>query len=189
VTEDLAPGFLVASPSLTCPFFHHALVLMVEHGEEGSFGFVVNKTSGIGLEALAEELELTQDAERVLDIPVMLGGPVSPHTGWVLFDPSGRPLPSQDTVLLGDELALTASARVLKRFADGGAPDRVMLLLGYSGWSRGQLEAEMRDGSWIPVDLDPRLVFEVPVEARWELALRALGIDPARVVGQSVASA
>jgi putative transcriptional regulator len=189
VTEDLAPGFLVASPSLSCPFFHHALVLMVEHGSDGSFGFAVNKTAGIALDAIAEELELTPDPERSVDIPIMLGGPVSPHTGWVLFDPAGRPLPSQDTVTLGEELAITASARVLKRFVDGGGPSRMMLLLGYSGWSPGQLEGEMKEGSWIPVDLDPVLVFETPIEARWEMALRTLGIDPSRVVGQRVASA
>jgi putative transcriptional regulator len=189
VTENLAPGFLVASPSLSCPFFHHALVLMVEHGAEGSFGFVVNKTAGIALDAIADELELARDPERAVDIPVMLGGPVSPHTGWVLFDPTGRPMPSQDTVQLGEALAVTASARVLKRFADRSGPERMMLLLGYSGWSPGQLEAEMKDGSWIPIDLDPALIFETPVEDRWELGLRTLGIDPSRVVGQSVASA
>ncbi len=189
MTENLAPGFLVASPSLSCPFFHHTLVLMVEHGAEGSFGFVLNKTAGIALDAIVEEMKVQPDTDRGVDLPVMLGGPVAPNTGWVLFDPSGEPMPSEDTVALGERMAVTASARVLKRFLGGAGPERAMLLLGYAGWSPGQLEAEMKEGAWIPVDVDPTLVFETPLDERWEMAFRVLGIDPARVVGQSVASA
>ncbi len=183
MTENLAPGFLVASPSLSCPFFHHTLVLMVEHGAEGSFGFVLNKTAGIAVDAIAEEMKVEPDPARVVDLPVMLGGPVAPNTGWVLFDPTGKPLPSEDTLALGERMAVTASARVLKRFLGGAAPSRAMLLLGYAGWSPGQLEAEMNDGSWIPVDVDPALVFETPLADRWDMAFRTLGIDPARIVG------
>ena len=63
------------------------------------------------------------------------------------------------------------------------------MMLGYSGWGVGQLESEMKEGSWIPVDLDYDLVFETPVEARWDAALASLGIDPARVVDSQVGSA
>jgi putative transcriptional regulator len=190
VTENLAPGFLVASPSLSCPFFHHTLVLMVEHGTEGSFGFVLNKAAGIGVDAIADEMKVPSGADRALEIPVMLGGPVAPNTGWVLFDPTGTHLPDEDTVALGERISVTASATVLKRFLGGTGPDRAILLLGYAGWSPGQLEAEMSDGAWIPVDVDAGLVFDTPLDDRWDMAFRALGIDPARVVGpSSVASA
>ncbi|MBC7174623.1 MAG: YqgE/AlgH family protein [Polyangiaceae bacterium] len=189
VTENLTPGCLVAAPGLACPFFHRAVVLMVEHGAEGSFGFVVNKAADIALDAVAGEMKLGAGPGHLLDMPVMLGGPVSPNTGWVLFDPAGKPLPSEDTVQLGERMAVTSSAQVLERFLSGEAPEHAMVLLGYAGWSPGQLEAEMKEGAWIPVDVDPGLVFETPLGERWESALRALGIDPARMVGQHVASA
>ena len=50
--------------------------------------------------------------------------------------------------------------------------------LGYSGWGPGQLESEMKEGSWIPTDLAPSIVYEVPLEERWERSLRHAGIDP-----------
>ena len=65
----------------------------------------------------------------------------------------------------------------------------VAMVLGYAGWGAGQLEGEMREGSWIPVDLDYDLVFGTPVEARWEVALASLGIDPSRVIDSRIASA
>jgi putative transcriptional regulator len=63
------------------------------------------------------------------------------------------------------------------------------MMLGYSGWGEGQLESEMKQGSWIPVDLDYDLVFDTPIEHRWEAALATLGIDPARVIDNQIASA
>ncbi len=63
------------------------------------------------------------------------------------------------------------------------------MMLGYSGWGSGQLENEMKLGSWIPVDLDYDLIFDTPIENRWEAALARLGIDPARVIDNQIASA
>ena len=63
------------------------------------------------------------------------------------------------------------------------------MMLGYAGWGAGQLESEMKQGSWIPVDLDYSLVFETPIDKRWEAALATLGIDPARVIDSQIASA
>ena len=63
------------------------------------------------------------------------------------------------------------------------------MMLGYSGWGAGQLESEMKVGSWIPVDLDYSLIFETPIDERWKAALATLGIDPARVIDSQIASA
>ena len=56
-----------------------------------------------------------------------------------------------------------------------------MLVLGYAGWGPSQLDAEISQGAWIPVDLDERIVFDTPYDERWASALRTLGIDPARL--------
>lgn len=188
MVSSLAPGFLVASPSLRCPFFNHTVVLLVDHGIEGSFGFVINKPSAIDFESVVAELEL-DDAKGPFDVPVLQGGPVSPETGWVVFDPRNAPEIPDDAILLTEYLAVTASLTMLESIARGRAPTRSMLSLGYSGWGEEQLEDEMREGSWIPVDLSPEILYDVPSEERWETALRELGIDPARVVSRDVAQA
>ena len=182
--SDLAPGFLVASPTLRCPFFNHTVVLLVDHGVEGSFGFVVNKLSPIDFQSVVDELELGGTPTTAPEIPVLQGGPVSPETGWVVFDPRNAPDVPDDAILLTEYLAVSASLTMLESIARGRAPARSMLSLGYSGWGEEQLEDELREGSWIPVDLSAEILFEMPLEARWETALRQLGIDPARMVGR-----
>lgn len=187
VLSALAPGFLVAAPSLDASFFGRTVVLLVEHDEEGTFGFVINKVSPIAFEDVVGELSLTADPSASL--PLVQGGPVNPETGWMIFDPaSGGPTPA-DSIEIVPGLALTASRELLEAVAAGEGPSRAMLALGYSGWGAGQLEDEMREGSWVPVDLDPSLVFDVAMEDRWERALRTQGIDPLRVIMRRVAQA
>ena len=79
--------------------------------------------------------------------------------------------------------------RALERIARGDGPETCAMMLGYSGWGAGQLEEEMKSGSWIPVDLDYSLIFETPIDQRWKAALASLGIDPARVIDSQIASA
>ena len=170
VKTRLAPGFLVASPGLRCPFFHHTLVLLVEHDDGGSLGFVLNRPSGTPLSELIRHLDA--------DSPEDLGG-----------DPDSGDTRAIEQVKLGDRIAVTASRALLESLARGAGPERYAVLLGYAGWGPGQLDDEIREGSWMWAELDPALVFERPPEERWQAALEAMGIDPAHVSGQRVADA
>jgi putative transcriptional regulator len=187
VTTKLAPGLLVAAPSLRCPFFNHTVVLLVAHDEDGALGFVVNRPTDTPLSSLLIGL----DIEEVGDVPgeVWTGGPVAPETGWVLFDPSSGDSSEVEAVKLDEQLAVSASREFLVNLVNGRGPDRFAVLLGHAGWGPGQLDDEIREGSWIMVDLDPALVFDRDHGERWAAALATLGIDPARVVGTSVAEA
>ena len=176
---EFAPGFLVAAPSLTCPFFNHAVVLLIDHGAEGSFGIVVNKTAQVRFRDVLGDLRVPIDEPNPPDLPVHVGGPVSPDTGWLVFDAEEMEPPEGQALRIGSSLGLTSSLEVLERIARGKGPSRVIMSLGYSGWGPGQLESEMKEGSWIPTDLDASIVFEVPLEERWEQALKAAGIEPA----------
>ena len=190
VAASLAPGFLVAAPSMQCPFFNHTLVLLIDHGEEGSFGFVINRRTDLALTDVFNEVGVTGEAAESVSAPVLLGGPVSPESGWILYDAEGVPQPSSGkTIAVGERISCSASIELLERIARGDGPETCAMMLGYSGWGAGQLEDEMKKGSWIPVDLDYGLVFETPVDQRWEAALASLGIDPARVIDSQIASA
>jgi len=178
---------LVAAPSLRCPFFNHTLVLLVDHGREGSFGFVLNKPAQVQLASVLSELDLS--SELAPKVPVMLGGPVSPQTGWVVFERESLSTQLEEILDVDAGVSVTASVKMLEAFAEGHGPDRALLLLGYAGWSPGQLEDEMRDGSWFPMDVDPRLLFDVAPAERWDAALAQLGIEPGWVMGNSAPSA
>lgn len=175
---------------MRCPFFNHTLVLLVDHGKDGSFGFVVNRTTDLDMRDVFNEVGLEPtDATRV-DTPVLLGGPVSPETGWILYDALGVPKPdSGRTIAVGERIACSASLELLQRIARGDGPHTCAMVLGYAGWGAGQLEGEMREGSWIPVDLDYDLVFQTPLETRWQSALGSLGIDPGLVIDNHIGSA
>lgn len=179
---DLAPGLLIAAPGMTCPFFHHTVVLLVEHSEDGALGFVVNRPANAPVTSMVEGLEV-DDLARRLPGTVGVGGPIAPDTGWVLFDPTSGECPDAQPVRLGDRIAMSASRTFLERLAEGEGPTRHTLLLGYAGWGPEQLEEEIRDGSWIAIDLDPALIFDLAPADRWRAGLAALGIDPARVIG------
>jgi putative transcriptional regulator len=189
VGNELSPCFLVAAPSLSCPFFNHTVVLLVDHREDGSLGFVINKPADLPLDALLEQVGIDTDDGAPTGSQVMLGGPVSPETGWVVFDPTRGLHPNEGVLTLGQGLGVSANMQVLEDIAKGKGPESYLMVLGYAGWGPGQLDDEIREGAWIAVDLDPSLVFETPIEDRWSAALGKLGIDPARVAGTFVADA
>ncbi len=187
--SDLAPCILVASPSLARSFFGGAVVLLVDHREDGAFGLVLNRPAEVQLGDVFEEVGIEPSAAPGTDALVLKGGPVSPGTGWIVFDPSGGVWPTTETVQLCPRLAVSASFELLEAVAAGRGPERRVMMLGYAGWGPGQLDEEMKDGSWIPVDVDPDLVFEVPVDDRWARAFETFGIDPTWVGGLRVAEA
>ena len=188
MTSTLAPGLLVATPGMGCPFFERTVVLLVEHGEDGALGFVINRPTDTPVTSLIEGLESEDFAD---EIPgrIWVGGPVAPDTGWVLFDPTSGDTDGMEAVQLDDRVAVSASRTVLEALTEGQGPSVYAVLLGYAGWGPGQLDDEIREGSWIWTDLSADVVFDVPFPHRWTAALSTLGIEPGRVVGAGVAEA
>ncbi len=188
--DALAPGFLVASPALRDPSFDRSVVVLVEHGPEGSLGFVVNQPAPVSFGQVAELLGLDPADEVSKATPVFHGGPVAPQSGWILFDPRGVSEDIiADAVAIDERLAVSASRRLLDAIAAGEGPVRRLLALGYAGWAGGQLDGEFSRGVWVPVDLDDEIVFDVPAQSRWAAALTSAGIDPARMSGSGGFSA
>ena len=88
--SSLAPGLLIAMPQLEDPNFERAVVLMIEHNEEGSFGLVINKATDIRAAELLQSLEMAWRGDE--EAVVWKGAPVSPTTGWVLHEPVAQDL-------------------------------------------------------------------------------------------------
>ena len=174
-SANLAPGLLLAMPQLADPNFSRAVVLMIEHGANGSFGLVINNPSTIRASELLDSLEMSWHGEE--SAVVWQGGPVSPSTGWVLHEPMAVAQPGQGTIAITSGILLSTSPDRLRAIASR-PPRFIRLLLGYSGWGPGQLEAEMATGAWLHASAEPELVFETPAESMWETALSSLGISP-----------
>jgi len=189
----LAPGFLVAAPALADPNFAGSLVLMAEHHPEGALGFVVNRPGSITvadvLQGIGGGLRALAEARGRARAPVLVGGPVQPERLWILFRP-GPHAPEEGAVAVGEGVALGGSRELLEALVRAESPGPFALLLGYAGWAPLQLEREVAAGAWVPMQLHEDLVFEVPLEHRWESAVRRLGLDPSGfMVGSGGASA
>ena len=172
----LTPGLLIASPLLTDPNFTRTVVLMCLHNDESALGLVLNRSSGLSVRQVFEDLELAP-ADDMWARDVLIGGPVQPHQGWVLYasmEPAG-----EEEIAVGPGLRLSASKSILERIGRGEGPSRYQLLFGYAGWGPQQLESEIGEGSWLPAELDETLIFETQIDERWGHALASLGIDPA----------
>lgn len=183
-SENLAPGLLLAMPQLSDPNFSRAVVLMIEHSPQGSFGLVINHPSEIKASELLESLEMSWRGED--SAVVWAGGPVSPSTGWVLHEPVLAAQPGQGTIAITSSILLSTSPDKLRAIANQ-PPRNIRLLLGYSGWGPGQLEAEMARGAWLHASADPAIVFDTPADDIWERAMRSLGISPESLfVGRGV---
>jgi len=184
----LAPGLLISMPHLADPNFTRAVVLMIEHNDEGSFGLVVNQASEIPVDQLLAALDI--DWAGPGDQVVWTGGPVMPSSGWVLHEVAEGTELADDlqtgielgaAVRAGPNLALSTSPERLRTLAMD-PPARSRFLLGYSGWGPGQLAEEMTHGSWLHADVTLELVFDTPPDKMWERALRSIGINPESIV-------
>jgi len=166
-------------PQLLDPNFRRAVVLLVHHDENGTFGVVINRATEITAPSLCATLEIEWCGERS-DL-VDWGGPVQPQTGWVLYQEDGSVTASEEVKGLGDGIQFAGSVEVLKQVAVH-PPNRFRVLLGYAGWGPGQLEAELAEGAWLFAPVNGDVVFGVEASEMWDRVVRGLGIDPATLV-------
>jgi putative transcriptional regulator len=185
ITLNLANHFLIAMPSLQDPIFGGTVVYICEHNEKGVLGVVINKPTDMTMDTLFDRIELTlSDGMRatVVNEPIMFGGPVQDDRGFVLHTP-GRRYSSSLTVT--EDIAFTTSIDVLEAVARGEGPGRILVSIGYSGWSPGQLEEEISRNGWLTVGASANVLFEVPVEDRYNAAIKLLGIDPLMLASEA----
>ncbi len=181
--HSLAPGFLVSMPQLLDPNFRRAVVLLIHHDENGTFGLVLTRASDQRVEDLCDALEIPWAGSS--EALVHWGGPVQPDTGWMLVGDDSLPAAESDDELDGMEILpgvqFAGTLDRLRRVAEA-PPARLRILLGYAGWAPGQLEAELAEGAWLLVPASAEDVFDVSPESLWAHVLRGLGIDPATLV-------
>ena len=177
---NLTNQFLIAMPGMADDQFAGTVVYLCEHTSNGALGLVINRPTDITLKNLFEKVELSLDREELVGQPVFFGGPVQTERGFVLHEKSGAESGVYTSTLTipGAPLEMTTSKDVLEALANGAGPRRLLVTLGYSGWSAGQLEDEIGRNGWLTVDADPQVIFDTPVEQRYGRALSLLGFDP-----------
>jgi len=132
---------------------------------------------------LFDKVDLPLHRNDLVQTPVMLGGPLHTERGFVLHDPVCMPDPAQDggsvygsTLKVDGGLEMTTSRDVLEALSSGAGPRRVLITLGYASWGEGQLESELAENAWLTVAASTDIVFDTPLEQRYNRALDLLGL-------------
>lgn len=182
----LTGKLLLAMPAMGDPRFHRAVIFICAHDENGAMGLVINHVlPGFEFGKLLSQLGIASDIEvdlKKISVPVMSGGPVEAARGFVLH--SGD-FSRKDTVRIDDLYSVTGTVEALKDIASGNGPDNMLFILGYAGWSAGQLDSEMQQNAWLVVDPDPLLIFHASPDKKWDMAIEKLGIDPLMLSSES----
>lgn len=180
---NLTHHFLIAMPGLQDESFSGSVVYLCEHSPNGALGLIINKPSDINLKRLFEKVDLPLRRADLSDAVVFQGGPVQTERGFVLHEPLAAlqegvaEATYASTMVIPGGLEMTTSKDVLEALSTGAGPRRVLVSLGYSAWGEGQLESEIGENAWLTVAAEPSLIFETPIEQRYEKALALLGLQ------------
>jgi putative transcriptional regulator len=183
-TGYLDGQLIVAMPGMADERFARTVIYLCAHSQEGAMGIIVNQpAANIHLPELLVQLNIIPDDENIRlpalaeQMSVLRGGPVESGRGFVLH--SADFFIENSTLPIDNGISLTATLDILKAIAEGGGPQSAVLALGYAGWAPGQLEIEIQANGWLNCPADKGLIFDAPVEAKYGMALRKIGVDPA----------
>ena len=165
---------LIALPSLRDPHFERSVTLICQHDGDGAMGVMVKRASEYTLGEVLQQMGIASDSDALQSQIVLAGGPVHPERGFVLHDGDRE---WDSSLAVGGGLYLTTSRDVLEAMARGDGPSQAVVALGCAGWGAGQLEQELVDDSWLMVPNRREVLFELPLEQRWQAAAGSIGVD------------
>ncbi|MEQ1647731.1 MAG: YqgE/AlgH family protein [Hyphomicrobiaceae bacterium] len=179
---SLQGQFLIAMPNMPDKRFARSVIYMFEHSPQSAMGLILNQRADhISFQGLLEHLKLFEGKKsgampaRIQHMDVHVGGPVDAGRGFVLHSADYR---NKDaTLVVDDEISMTATVDILRALARGQGPDRALLALGYAGWGAGQLENEMASNGWLHCTANADVIFDRDVDTKYERALAILGIQ------------
>ena len=182
IETSLENHFLIAMPQLKDSLFGDTVSVVCQHSREGAIALVINKTLPQTLGEVFKQMDLPSDSLKNPDQSILFGGPVQPEAGFVLHTEEGN---WQSTLAISDTLYLTSSKDILEAISENKGPENYLFILGYAGWSSGQIEQELEQNSWLHSPVESDIVFNTPPELISDQVISKLGIDPHRIVNQT----
>lgn len=158
---------LISEPLLQGKHFARSVILLSEHSEKGSMGFVLNKPLSVSVSDIVEALPSCEN-------PIFMGGPV--HTDHLFYIHTlGNLVPK--SYPLGENLFWGGDLNTLRKLLDEKrvSPRQVRFFTGYSGWDKGQLQQEIEEKSWIVSLLSTPTIMNADTETLWQTAVSELG--------------
>ncbi len=179
---NLTHHFLVSMPQMQDACFRNSVVYVLDHGEQGAFGVIINNALDMDFESLLSQVDIELTDASARNATVLLGGPVDGGHGLVLHEPGPCFNATHD---FAQGVSLSSSRDVLEAIARGDEPSTYLVVLGHSGWAPGQLEMEVAANSWLTSQANSDILFRTPLHERRQAVAALIGIDLSNVVGHS----
>jgi len=163
--------FLVATDKMKDDRFNETVIIMLESDKNGAWGLVINKRLGTMPIALLIDPSLNTSDEREelfkINIPIFWGGPVDLKEIFILHSTEYK---SESTKKYG-KISISQDYQILFDIAKNKGPSESLVIFGYSGWGKGQLEGEMQRDHWILSDIDLDITFDEDAKKKWKRAI------------------
>jgi putative transcriptional regulator len=173
-TGYLNNQFIIAMPTLNDKHFSHTVTYLCQHNADGALGIIVNRSAEMKLGEIFSQMAIPVTSLEAAEAPVYAGGPVQQERGFVLHPTGGD---WAITMPISDTMSLTTSRDIIEAIAIGKGPEQYLVALGYAGWGGGQLEKEMLANSWLHTPFGQHILFDTPIDLRWQTAANQIGID------------
>jgi len=173
--QYLTNHFLIAMPTLEDDNFTQSVTYICEHSAEGAMGITINRPSDVVLKEVLDQSHIHLLRPSIGQEIIYQGGPVQTDRGFILHDKTEETWDA--TLDITDKLQLTSSKDILEAIANDQGPKEHLITLGYAGWGQGQLEQEMANNIWLSCPASSEIIFNTPIDKRWESAASLLGIN------------
>ncbi len=185
---NLTGQFLIAMPAMTDPYFSKTVTYICTHNQDGAMGVIINRSADITVAKLFEQIQLETESQAILKKTVHFGGPVQRERGFILHNILPAPFEEfNSTIVINNTVALTTSKDILEAMAENksdqnNVPQKMLIALGYAGWTAGQLEDELLQNAWLNLETTDtnqahQLIFDTPNSEKFDRAMDLMGID------------
>ena len=169
-------------PQMQDACFRNSVIYILDHGEQGAFGVIINDALGMEFESLLAQVDIDIVKESARSTTVLRGGPVDAGHGLVLHEPGPSFGVTHD---FQNGISLSSSRDILEAIAQGEEPATYLVVLGHSGWAPGQLEMEVAENAWLTCQANTDILFKTPLHERRQAVANLMGIDLSNVVGDA----
>ncbi len=176
--------FLLAMPGMGDERFARSVIYICAHSDDGAMGFIINQPQPIVFPEILLQLgvlredEIIKLPEQTRDFPVRNGGPVDRSRGFVIHSDDYM---VGSTMPVSEDVCLTATVDILRAILAGRGPRNVMMMLGYAGWSPGQLESEIAANGWLTCQASENILFGGDMRHMYDQVMASMGVDPSRL--------
>ena len=177
---NLTNHLLISMPHLSDQIFGKSLIYVCEHDDNGAMGIIINKPFPLKKD---NNILKQMGLNKIIPLPnIYFGGPVEIHHGLFLHNSTYE---TQGTHQISNSISITSSNTVIDDISNGNGPQNYRFLLGYSGWSAGQINKEVENGDWLAIPASSNLIFETPDRQKWDEACQIIGVNIMNISGSA----